>query len=261
MKKLLLPLFSICLITASCGDDDNAKSTNNMSISSCYMVKSNAVKQENFTSPSSPIGLYVLSEDGRPYEGNGLFSASLSSGSWSMSSPVYVSKAGKVYSYYPYLPTDTAPVLPVDAAAQVDLLYSKVPSAIAPGSASLSIRFYHALSRLTVSVEGEEVAKLSFTSPLTSKFNICSGAFTDKVQGVVTVSSGQMLVVPHTASTELKITLGSGKEYSYPVSGIEFRSGETCAFQFRLNDNREKLEVLSFSVEDWVEENNYNDYL
>ena len=259
MKKVFYPLFAICLITASCSDDDSTKRADNMSINSCYLIKNNTTQSESF---SSPIGMYILTDDGQPYDGNGVFNATYNSGTWSMNAPVYVTKAGKVYSYYPYRPTDTPSSLALDMSGQVDVLYSKVPSTIAPGSSTLSIKLYHALSKLTVSVEGEKIAKISLASPVKCKFDICTGAFINKEPGIVTVPTDQMLIIPHTATdTEIKITLKTGKEYSYSVSGTEFQSGENYTYQFRLNENRDKLEILSFSVEDWINDNNHNDYL
>lgn len=259
MKKVFYPLFAICLITASCSDEGSTKNADSMSISSCYLVKNNTAQSESF---SSPVGMYILTEDGKPYEGDGIYNATYRSGTWSMNTPVFITKAGKVYSYFPYRSVDKLPELAVNMSEQTDLLYSKVASAVAPGSTALSIKLYHALSRLSVSVEGEEITEMSLESPLTCKFNIITGAFSDKTNGSVTVHSGRMLVIPHTAvATELKITLKTGKQYSYSVSGTEYRTGEDYTYQFRLNENRDKLEILSFSVEDWINDNNYNDYL
>ena len=48
-----------------------------------------------------------------------------------MDKPVYVTKAGKVYAYYPYSSNDSPPVLPLDMTKQTDVLYSRVASPIA----------------------------------------------------------------------------------------------------------------------------------
>ena len=257
MKKVFYPLLSVCLIAASCSSDDKAGNAE-MSISSCYVMKNNSTRLESF---SSPIGMYVLTEDGQLY-GDGTYYASYSSGAWSMNSPVYVTKAGSVYSYFPYKSGDTPPDLTVNMNDQEDFLYSKVAASIAPGSSSLSVKLYHALSQLTVSVEGEEIASLSLQSPTTCKLNICTGVFTGSVPGKVTAQSGQLLVIPHTAvGTEIKIVLKDGKEYAYPVSGTNYRTGENYTYLFQLNENREKLRIVSFSVEDWINDEPHKDYL
>lgn len=257
MKTLFYPLFFVCLIAASCSNEDNENNAE-MSISSCYVMKNSSTQLESF---SSPIGMYILTEDGQPYE-SGTYYANYVSGAWSMNTPVYVTKKGSVYTYFPYKSGDNLPNLSLSLADQVDFLYSKVATSIAPGSSSLTIKLYHALSQLSVSIEGEEIASLSLQSPATCKFNICTGVFTGTVLGTVTAQSGQMLVVPHTAAgTELKIVLKDGKEYTYPVSGTNYRTGENYTYQFQLNENRETLEIVSFSVEDWISDEIYHDYL
>ena len=179
MKKVIIPL--LCLITAACGGDENdGKTEPEMKINSCYVVSSSSGQSENF---SSPVGMYITSEAGQPYEGSGVWSASYNSGAWAMDKPVYVTKAGKVYAYYPYSSNDSPPVLPLDMTKQTDVLYSRVASPIAPGSVSLSVKLYHALSKLVVSVKGEEVTGLSLSSPVTCRFNICTGEFTDLQSG------------------------------------------------------------------------------
>ncbi|MCO7113074.1 fimbrillin family protein [Bacteroides uniformis] len=180
MKKVIFPL-ALCLITAACGGDENdGKTEPEMKISSCYVVSSSSGQSENFF---SPVGMYITSEAGQPYEGSGVWSASYNSGAWAMDKPVYVTKAGKVYAYYPYSSNDSPPVLPLDMTRQTDVLYSRVASPIAPGSVSLSVKLYHALSKLVVSVKGEEVTGLSLSSPVTCRFNICTGEFTDLQSG------------------------------------------------------------------------------
>ena len=142
MKKVIIPL-ALCLITAACGGDENdGKTEPEMKISSCYVVSSSSGQSENF---SSPVGMYITSEAGQPYEGSGVWSASYNSGAWAMDKPVYVTKAGKVYAYYPYSSNDSPPVLPLDMTKQTDVLYSRVASPIAPGSVSLSVKLWLAL--------------------------------------------------------------------------------------------------------------------
>lgn len=259
MKKVIFPL-ALCLITAACGGDENdGKTEPEMKISSCYVVSSSSGQSENF---SSPVGMYITSEAGQPYEGSGVWSASYKSGAWAMDKPVYVTKAGKVYAYYPYSSNDSPPVLPLDMTKQTDVLYSRVAFPIAPGSVSLSVKLYHALSKLVVSVKGEEVTGLSLSSPVTCRFNISTGEFTDLQSGQVASTGGRLFVVPHvTVGKEMLITLKSGKQYTYSVDGTEFRAGESYTYEFQLNEDRDKLEILDISVEDWINDNNYNDYL
>ena len=256
MRKTTYFLFAIFFL-ASCGKEENEPPVENrMDISSCYVV-SNNIQSENF---SSPIGLYILSEDNTPYD-DGLYYASLVSGTWSINAPVYVTKKGLVYAYYPYRSDYELPLMAVNMSDQVDILYSKTSSAIAQGSSSLSIRLYHALSQLTVSVENEEVSGISLQSPITGKFDICSGGFSELVSGDVAASSGKLLIVPHSSTAEIKISLKDGKEYTYSVSGMSFVAGENYTYQFKLNANREKLEITSFTIEDWINDKVHNDYL
>ena len=86
MKKVIFPL-ALCLITAACGGDENGGTEPEMKISSCYVVSSSSGQSENF---SSPVGMYITSEAGQPYEGSGVWSASYNSGAWAMDKPVYV---------------------------------------------------------------------------------------------------------------------------------------------------------------------------
>ena len=78
----------------------------------------------------------------------------------------------------------------------------------------------------------------------------------------MTSTDGRLFVVPHvTVGKEMIITLKSGKQYTYSVDGTEFRAGESYTYEFQLNEDRDKLEILDISVEDWINDNNYNDYL
>lgn len=252
-------VLSISLLAACGGNDPELVQGDKMSINSCYVMRSNSLS-ENF---SSPIGLYILAPDGAPYNADSYKnSASLISGSWSVTTPVYIMGSGLLYAYYPYSIVDNPPTLNVNVSNQVDMLYNKIPSSIAPGSSSLSIKLYHAMSQLQVNIEDEEISELSFYSPRSGKFNICTGVFSNLIYGDVVASSGQMLIVPHRVSgAELHITLEDGAEYSYPLDGMTFSPGENYTYQFELNENRERLEIQSFSVEEWVNDFIYNDYL
>ncbi len=256
MKKIIYPIITLLLLVA-CGGSDSDPINQEMSITSCYVVRNNNLS-ENF---SSPIGLYILDPSGQPYSPD-KNKASLVSNSWILDSPVYITGAGKLYAYYPCSPTDNPPLLNVDISNQIDLLYSKTSVDIAVGSSSLSIKLYHALSQLQVTVENEEIAELSVRSPLVGKFNILTGIYSDLTFGESTSTSGSMLVIPHTAAgTELKITLKSGSEYTYSIDGMSFVPGENYKYDFKLNENREQLEIRSFSVEEWVNGFTHQDYL
>ena len=260
MKKYVFPI--LCsLVFSACGssDPDPTVQDDELSISSCHVVVSNNLS-ENF---SSPIGLYILDGSGQPYDPTSYKnSASLISGNWLVSTPVYITGAGKLYAYYPYSSSDNLPSLNVDVSNQVDLLYSKNPVSIGFNSSSLSIKLYHALSQLQVSVEDEEISQLSVRFPLTGKFNIMSGLYSDLVYGQASSSTGKMLVIPHIASgAELAITLKSGSQYTYSLDGKSFSAGENYTYQFKLSESKEKLEFRSISVEDWVSDFIHKDYL
>lgn len=260
MRNLLYPVFFICML-CSCSSNEDPEDDMCMTINSCYIVKNNNNLSENF---SSPIGVYVLTEDNKPYDAVSYKnSASLVSGKWQIDIPVYVEKPGKVYAYYPYQSGDNPESLAVNMADQTDLLYSKSAVAMAPGSSSLSVKLYHALSQITVTVEGEEVVALSLFSPVTGQFNICSGMFSQLAMGNVAATSDKLLLIPYTVpdDTELSIRLKSGAQYSYSLAGRLFKSGENCSFQFKLNANRETLEIMSFPVVDWITDQVHNDYL
>lgn len=265
MKKLLCFFSLASLVLASCGNDGSAipggKDDMQMSISSCYIVKNDNSQSENF---SSPIGLYLLSEDNQPYDNVSYKnSAGLVGGQWKITVPVYVEKPGKVYAYYPYQSGDDPEALAVNMANQVDLLYSKAAASIAPGSSSLSVKLHHALSQITVAVENEEVSGLSLLSPMTGNFNVCTGSFTRLASGEVNVSSDNLLIVPHVPATgtEMTIHLKKGTDYRYSLAGMDLKPGETYVFKFKLNADRETLEIASFSVVDWVVRENHVDYL
>lgn len=266
MRNLLCFFFlSSCLLLVSCSKDGNNEPTEReeikMSINSCYVVKNDNSQSENF---DSPIGLYLLSENNQPYDNISYKnSASLLGGQWKIAIPVYVEKTGKVYSYYPYQSGDNPEALAINMANQVDLLYSKVVANIAPGSSSLSVKLHHALSQITVIVEGEEVSGISLVSPLTAEFNVCTGFFVQQVTGVVNVNSDNLLIIPHApaVNTEMTIRLKNGSSYQYSLAGMDLKQGETYVFKFKLNANRETLEITSFSVVDWVVRENHVDYL
>lgn len=105
-------------------------------------------------------------------------------------------------------------------------------------------------SQITVAVENEEVAGLSLLSPMTENLHVCVGSFTQLTSGVVNVSSGNLLIV---------FTSGSGcgnddlsEEWfllSVFLAGMDLKPGETYVFKFKLNANRETLEIASFSVQ------------
>lgn len=260
MKKFLYVILPILAIGCSSESPETTEPEIEMSITSCYVVK-NDIQSESF---SSPIGLYILSETGQPYnEDSYKNSASYLSGSWALNSPVLITQKGMLYAYYPYpASSNELPNLTVDMSKQVDLLYSKTPSIMSTGASSLSVKLHHAMSQVTVEVVGEEVSSLSIYSPLTGKFNICSGAFTGLNYGVVGAPSESLLIVPHSATgTELNIKLKNGDEYTYSVDGMMFRPGENYTYQFTLQDNREFLEIQSVSVEEWVNDFTHNDYL
>jgi lipoprotein len=265
MRKFLCFLILICLLLASCSSDSSTipggKNDMQMSISSCYVVKNDNSQSENFV---SPIGLYLLSEDNQPYDNLSYKnSASLVDGQWKIAVPVYVEKNGKVYAYCPYQSGDNPEALAVNMANQVDLLYSKAATSIAPGSSSLSVKLHHAFSQITVAVENEEVSNLSLPSPMTGNFDVCTGSFTRLASGAVNVSSDNLLIVPHVpvTGTEMTICLKNGMDYRYSLSGMDLKPGETYVFKFKLNADRETLEIASFSVVDWVVRENHVDYL
>lgn len=265
MRKLLCFFFLSSLILVSCSKDSNNEPAEReemkMSISSCHVVKNDNSQSENF---ASPIGLYLLSEDNQPYDNISYKnSASLVGGQWKIAVPVYVEKSGKVYSYYPYHSGDNPEALVINMINQVDLLYSKTVANIVPGSSSLSVKLHHALSQITVTVEGEEVSGISLVSPLTAEFNVCTGLFSQQVTGVVNVSSDKLLIIPHipATNTEMTIRLKNGSSYQYSLTGTSLKPGETYVFKFKLNANRETLEITSFSVVDWVVRENHVDYL
>lgn len=258
MKKSIYSILMSCFIAASCSNEQTIDNDSQMRIQSCYVMSSNNSQSENF---SSPIGLYIQDEGGHPYD-KGSYYASLSSGSWVLNEPVYVTKKGYVYSYYPYQEGVSLPEVSVDMNGQTDWLYTETPYEINNGSASLSIKLHHALALLNVSVENEVVAHLSLESPRTAKLNVCTGLFTEQVSGEVSASSDKLLVIPHTVSNkELKIRLSSGKEYSYTLDSTLLEQGKSYTFQFKLNEDREQLEVVSFSVEKWESGDVFNDYL
>ena len=265
MRKLLCFFFLSSLILVSCNKDSNNEPAEReemkMSISSCHVVKNDNSQSENF---ASPIGLYLLSEDNQPYDNISYQnSASLVGGQWKIAVPVYVEKPGKVYSYYPYHSGDNPEALVINMVNQVDLLYSKTVANIAPGSSSLSVKLHHALSQIMVAVENEEVSSLSLPSPITGLFNVCTGFFTEQMMGVANADSDNLLIIPHlpASNTEMTIHLKNASSYQYSLAGMDFKPGETYIFKFKLNANRETLEVTSLSVEDWVIHENHVDYL
>lgn len=253
MYLCLLPLFSCN------GNDSSNTELPTMSIKSCFVIENNN-QSENF---SSPIGLYILTEDKKPYDKDSYKNfASLIHGNWQVNTPVYITGKGLVYAYYPYRTTDSSPLLAINMGDQDDLLYCKVPSPIEAGNSAPSLKLSHALSQIVVTVENEEIVSISLTSPLTGSFNICSGIFTDLVHGKVSSPSGQLLVIPHIATqTEMKIQLKNGNEYRYAISHMEYVAGENYTYQFKLNASREKLEFTSVTVEDWINDFVFQDYL
>lgn len=260
MKKLLLLGF-LMLMACGGGNEDPLleKPEETFKIASC-MVKESDFLVENF---SSPIGLYILDENKLPYDPDALVNnASLVHGSWVLNRPVYVTGKGVVYAYYPYSLSDVLPSLGIDMTKQVDILYTKVPATIDIGSSAMALELAHALSQIVVTVEGEEVKSLSLSSsPLSGRFNVCTGQFEVLSNGVVSGSSDKLLVFPHLCSAELKITLLSGVEYTYAIDSQTYVAGENYTYEFKLNANRERLEILSVSVADWINDFYFQDFL
>ena len=253
-------LFSLCYFFVSCGNSDEPMAESSaMHIASCYVVNNNTLS-ENL---SSPIGLYITTVDNKPYGDSYRNYASLVHGNWMMNTPVYEESRGLVYSYYPYSESDTSPIVSLDLANQVDLLYVKKPIEVSSGSASLSIQLSHALSQIVVSVEGEEISSLSLTSlPVKGSFNICTGAFEDLSMGEITSYSNEMLIVPHLCNqADLRISLKGGREYTYAISNMDYVQGESYTYKFKLNEDREQLQITSVGVEDWVPGSIHEDYL
>lgn len=263
MNKRIYSSALLCTLIAflvSCsGDNSPAAETATMQIKSCS-VFSNNILSANF---ASPIGLYILKEDNQPYVPNShKNSAYLSGEKWVVNTPVYITGKGKVYAYFPYSSSGSFPKILVDMSKQVDILFTKTPSIIDAGNFSLALTLSHALSQIVVSVENEEVESLSFLSPASGAFNISSGIFSDLTVGEVKTSSGKLLVIPHSCTgSEIKFKLKSGNEYTYAISNIDFMRGESYAYEFKLNADREQLEILSVTVEEWVNDSIFQDYI
>lgn len=260
MKRIIYILFSLSFLFTSCSDDGEPDAkTSAMSINSCYVLESNNIA-ENF---ASPIGLYVLNEDNQPYDPDSYKnSANLIHSDWQISTPVYVVGKGLVYAYYPYRPADSLPLMDIDMQQQTDILYTKVPSPIEPGNSALTLKLYHALSQIMISVEDEEVASVALYSPVTATLDICTSLFSNLKYNEVSCSSGQLLIIPHKMSKgEMKICLKSGNTYTYEISNMGFSPGENYTYKFKLNSNREKLEISSVTVENWINDYTHNDYL
>lgn len=257
----LYMLFSLLIcIASSCSDGrEPVEDMSTMTINSCYVLENNSLS----VSFASPIGLYLLTEDNEPYDSDSYKnSANLVHSKWEITTPVYIVGKGLVYAYYPYRPGDGLPIMDIDMKDQTDILYAKVPSVIETGNSSLALKLFHALSQVAVAVEGEEVASITLYSPSTATFDICTGSFDELKYNEVSCSSGQLLIIPHHLSKgEMKIRLKSGTEYAYEISNMEFSSGENYTYSFKLNSNREKLEITSVTVEDWINDFTHQDYL
>lgn len=259
MKKQIIASALIGFLVSCSGENDPAAETDTMQIKSCSVI-SNDVLSENL---ASPIGLYILTEDNEPYANESYKnSASLTQGKWVIDIPVYIAGKGLVYAYYPYSLSDTYPGMKVDMSRQIDILYCKAPPIIGVGSSSLSLELSHALSQIVVTVENEEVESLAFSSPQYGTFNVCTGTFSDLINGNVKSTSGKLFIIPHLCTdSELKFRLGNGIEYTYAISNMSFSPGENYTYQFKLNANREQLEIGSITVEDWVSDSIFQDYI
>lgn len=259
MKKIISILFVLpVLLSCSKENSDTPVPGNIAHLTSCMLYQNHSTVSESF---SSPIGLYVLKEDNSPYGENYINSASFNKDKWGIASPVYITSPGKVYSYFPYVPGVNPERIPIDATKQIDWLYSRTPVSISPGNSSFSSNLYHAMSRIFVSVESETVREISLTAPVSALFNVCTGKFSEPISGTLSTVTGELLLIPHTSSSELRIILSSGKEYTYSLAASTFLSGESLSYNFRLNENREKLEVISFSIQNWTAEKSYSDYI
>ncbi len=261
MKNQIYVSALLCILIGSlvsCSGGDPTAETHVMQIKSCS-VRENNILSDNF---SSPIGLYILTEDNKPYANESYKnSASLAHGKWVINTPVYITGKGLVYSYFPYALSDNTPEISVDMNQQVDVLYSKSPAIINVGTSALSLELSHALSQIVVSVENEEVESLSLSSPATASLNICTGIFSNSVTGKVSSLSKELLIVPHLCKESLVIRLKNGNEYTYAISNANFSPGERYTYDFKLNANREKLEINSVTVEEWVSGGNHSGYL
>lgn len=210
----------------------------------------------------SPIGLYVTTEENQPYNGDSYRNyATLTHGQWLINAPIYIIGKGLVFAYYPYNASDQLPSLSVDMSTQTDLLCQKVPLTIDSGSEGIAIELSHMLSQIIVTVENEEVESISLTSPATGVFNLFTGDFSDLQDDEVTVHSDHLLVIPHSADTDMTICLKNGERYLYSLSGTTYIGGESYTYSFKLNKYREKLEITSVTVKDWISGFIHQDYL
>ena len=60
---------------------------------------------------------------------------------------------------------------------------------------------------------------------------------------------------------DLRISLKGGREYTYAISNMDYVQGESYTYKFKLNEDREQLQITSVGVEDWVPGSIHEDYL
>lgn len=267
MEKILSTLFIVTMLAIiySCSEPANGEEppepipARALQINSCMTIENENVN-ENLL---SPIGLLVTTTDGNPYNEESYKTyATLTHSQWIIQSPVYITGQGLVRAYYPYEASAALPILEIDLKNQVDLLYQKSPIGIDAGSEGVNIELSHALSQVNVNVEYEDVASLSLHAPVKSNFNIITGAFNDMQYGEVTAQGGQLLLIPHSLdNADLIITLKNGESYTYSLSSVTYNSGENYTYSFQLNKYREKLEIISITIKDWVTGFIHQDYL
>ena len=267
MKKLLyIPFIAIALAMVSgCSEHPDTpeppapEPAGALRIYSCMTIENENVS-ENLL---SPIGLLVTTNDGVPYNEDSYKTyATLIHSQWLIQTPIYITGKGLVRAYYPYEESAQLPILDIDLKHQVDLLYQKAPINIDAGSEGVDIELSHALSQVVVTVENEEVESLSLQAPAKSKFDILTGEFSDLQNGEVSSKGGQLLLIPHSIdNAEMTIRLKNGESYIYALSATTYKSGENYTYSFKLNKYREKLEILSVSVKDWITGFRHQDYL
>ena len=280
--RLLSLLLMACTLLAACSDEvdeyipTDAQSKLSITIG-LNQTESRGIITGNTLPDGSEIG--ILLDDGTSTDYDNIdnirFTAATQDGlqKWSPDKPVYLTKTpGSLYAYYPYKAGTDLSAIPVDVSSQIDYLYAEPVKNVNEDKSNVSITLKHMLTNIKVSIargtyEGiGNISNITIHSQgfgTTGTFNAAQespafvttqGADNAIPQSVTTTLGGtatDILVVPTGETKPITVT-ATIDDKEYTVSSDEVTLNNGSSYQYSLNLNATKLEIVGISIEPWA---------
>ena len=280
--RLLSLLLMSCTLLAACSDEideyipTDAQSKLSITIG-LNQTESRGIITGNTLPDGSEIG--ILLDDGTSTDYDNIdnirFTAATQDGlqKWSPDKPVYLTTTpGSLYAYYPYKAGTDLSAIPVDVSSQIDYLYAEPVKNVNEDNSNVSITLKHMLTNIKVSIargtyEGiGNISNITIHSQgfgTTGTFNAAQespafittqGADNAIRQDITTTLGGtatDILVVPTGVTKPITVTATiDDKEYTVSSDEVTLNNGNS--YQYSLNLNATKLEIVGVSIEPWT---------